>query len=612
MSEKETITQRTKNIILRTAIASLVIGMPALAIFVSRSFMHVFPDRLDLMLINIMGGLGMCGFVFGVFTVRRISCLATALAITALAISFYQTHMSNPFVHDASYRLMMSVLAYGSILLIFAVAVVCTVITKSKKSLSLGIITSVALLLNSAICAAWADLTHRYKLELPCHWNIWELGQAMEAYARDNNGRFPDPNSWCDVLLGNPRLSTEDFICPSIDIRDINHERLFFRPVPEVGKCHFAMNPDCGPNSPEDTVLLFEAGQGWNQFGGPEEVSTERHRKDGSMVVLKDGRTRIVYAETIAHLNWGDGKIRSAEGLVGRPTNARKPDSDEELQYWLKNMVWFYRFGNEEIRAATGLAKEEIDAALKKYDVRPDNGPKRAKDASLWVLPYPGGRHPRVGFLEGAIDPQRETKFCVLTPWDQNSYVVVDLPEAIWSNLGLIYLAHTHIDTIWSKQGIELPKLEWNRYRNGALDIERKLPNGIVFGAKVERTRAAVRMEMWLTNGTEQQLSDLRIQICVMTKMAAGFAQQTNDNKVFTNPYVACRSDDGKRWIITAWEGCHRPWGNAKCPCFHSDPKFPDLEPGETKRLRGWLSFYEGTDINAEFKRIEETGWRQP
>ena len=40
------------------------------------------------------------------------------------------------------------------------------------------------------------------------------------------------------------------------------------------------------------------------------------------------------------------------------------------------------------------------------------------------------------------------------------SYVVVDIPEAIWSNLGLTFLAHTHVPTIWSKKNIELKKLE--------------------------------------------------------------------------------------------------------------------------------------------------------
>ena len=118
-------------------------------------------------------------------------------------------------------------------------------------------------------------------------------------------------------------------------------------------------------------------------------------------------------------------------------------------------------------------------------------------------------------------------------------------------------------------------------------------------------------MEMWLENGTTAKLTDLRVQICVMPGMAAGFAAQTNDNKVLTNPYVACRSEDSKRWIITAWEGCDRPWGNDACPCFHSDPRFPDLEPRQRACLRGWLSFFEGPDIQGEFGRIEATGWRK-
>jgi hypothetical protein len=44
--------------------------------------------------------------------------------------------------------------------------------------------------------------------------------------------------------------------------------------------------------------------------------------------------------------------------------------------------------------------------------------------------------------------------------------------------------------------------------------------------------------------------------------------------------------------------------------CRPALPKFPDCAPGETKKLRGWLSFYKGTEVEAEFKRIEKTGWR--
>ena len=49
-----------------------------------------------------------------------------------------------------------------------------------------------------------------------------------------------------------------------------------------------------------------------------------------------------------------------------------------------------------------------------------------------------------------------------------------------------------------------------------------------------------------------------------------------------------------------------RLWGNEQVPCIHADPRFPDCAPGETVRLRGWLSFYEGDDIRGEFKRLKD------
>lgn len=292
-------------------------------------------------------------------------------------------------------------------------------------------------------------------------------------------------------------------------------------------------------------------------------------------------------------------------------SNFRKPANDGELRYWLENMVWHHRFTTSEIQEATGLTEGEVTAALKRFDIRTDNRPKRPADAPLLVVPYPGGRHPRIGFLDGAVRPQRETKMSIFTPWDESSYVVADVPEAIWSNLGLTYLAHTHVPTVWSKQNITLEPLEWNRRKDGSYELERKLPNGIEFGTRVVPGKDSVRMEMWLKNGTKEALSDLRVQNCVMLKGAAGFDQQTNENKVFEKPYVAVRSKSGDKWVITGWEPCHRTWGNPPCPCLHADPKFPDCPPGESQRLRGWLSFYQGTDIQGEFRRITSTGWSE-
>jgi hypothetical protein len=153
--------------------------------------------------------------------------------------------------------------------------------------------------------------------------------------------------------------------------------------------------------------------------------------------------------------------------------------------------------------------------------------------------------------------------------------------------------------------------LEWKREANGSLRIERRLPNDVVFGAAVVPTRDAVRMELWLTNGAQEVLRGLSVQNCVMLKGTGEFNSQTNDNKLFRDPYVACRNAAGNRWIITAWENCTRAWGNSPCPCMHSDPQFPDCPPGETRRLQGWLSFYEGTEIDAELRRIDELNWQQ-
>lgn len=275
----------------------------------------------------------------------------------------------------------------------------------------------------------------------------------------------------------------------------------------------------------------------------------------------------------------------------------------------MENMVWHHHFSIEEISDTTGLTASEITALKDKLNVHSDNAPASIGDGSIRMLPYPGGRHPRIGFLEGAVRPQRETKVSVFTPWgDGSDYVVVDVPEALWSNLGLTYLAHTHIDTIWTKQGVELPKMEWKRDEDGSLHLDRTLPNGIRYAADVKLVDGHVEMELTLTNGTDKLLTDLRVQNCIMLKGAPEFAALTNDNKALQKPFAAVRSaTHPNRWIVTAWEPCLRPWGNAKVPCLHSDPKFPDCAPGETQTVRGWLSFYEGADLEGEMKRIRRT-----
>ena len=263
-------------------------------------------------------------------------------------------------------------------------------------------------------------------------------------------------------------------------------------------------------------------------------------------------------------------------------------------------------------------AIEEYEEALQFYESLPvrasldSTSRGNSSNPSDWVgtpdrvrvAPYPGGRHPRTGFLEGALNPQRETKVTVFTPWDTGSYVVVDVPEAIWSNLGLTYLAHTHIDTIWDRKEISLPQLEWKVKEDGSLSHRRVLPNGIAFGAEVRAHENHVEMELWLENGTSEKLTDLRVQNCVMLKGAKLFNAQSNWNKRLQTPFALVQSEGGMKWIITAWEKCHRPWANPPVPCIHSDPKFPDLKPGDASSIKGWVWFYEGENVDEELQRL--------
>ena len=274
-----------------------------------------------------------------------------------------------------------------------------------------------------------------------------------------------------------------------------------------------------------------------------------------------------------------------------------------DLRFWLENMLVHHRFTWEEAARVCGGSAEEVQAKAAELNIKPGATPEKPADGRIRVLPYPGGREVRRGFTDGNIDFQRGMKASVFLPWDAGSYVVVDLPEAIFFQRGLLYLAHTHIPTMWDEQNRHLDNIDWTREPDGGLRFERVLPNKIAFGASIQPKAGSVDMELWLRNGTDESLTGLRTQICGHLKGAPDFNEQTTTNKIFRAPSVAVHSAGGDRWIITAWERCGRAWGQPLVPCIHADPVLPDCPPGETVRLRGRLWFCEGLDIEPELKR---------
>lgn len=274
----------------------------------------------------------------------------------------------------------------------------------------------------------------------------------------------------------------------------------------------------------------------------------------------------------------------------------------ESKNYWLEVCA---AHGYSQVETAMATGREAPEIGRLQPTIRP---PAKPSDRLL-LLPYPGGRHPRIGFLEGAVDPHRDTKCSVFLPWAGGGYVVIDVPEAVWVEKDLVYLAHTHLKTLWEKKGIALDRIDWTREADGVLTSSRTLPDGLAFSVRVEPATDGALLELRLKNGTDRPMKGLRAQVCVMLKGAPGFNAQTKDNKVKIESAGVCavRSEDGKRWIATVFEN-PRLWENPPCPCIHSDPHFVDLAPGQETRSRGRVFIYEGEDFSAEVARRAASG----
>jgi peptidoglycan/xylan/chitin deacetylase (PgdA/CDA1 family) len=288
---------------------------------------------------------------------------------------------------------------------------------------------------------------------------------------------------------------------------------------------------------------------------------------------------------------------RSPERLAMPPEVAA---TRADLPFWLENMLVAHRYSWAEAARVCAWTTDQVQEKAAELHISP---PHEAKaESKVRVLPYPGTRETRLGFFAN-VDAQRGTKASVFLPWDSASHVVVDLPEAIFSGNRLLFLAHTHVPTIWDKENVIIDNVDWTREPDGGLRHERVLPNKIAFGASIHAKDNVVEMELWLRNGTEETLPRLRTQICAMLKGAPDFNGQTITNKIFKCPAAAVHSAGGDRWILTAWERCGRAWGQPLVPCLHADPVMADCAPGETVRVHGRLWFYEGKDVEQELAR---------
>jgi hypothetical protein len=165
-------------------------------------------------------------------------------------------------------------------------------IIRTKGVLALKIITVAIILSSAALITGWfffwssGPFTPSWRVA--CGTNMKGLGMCIAIYADDNGGKYPAPKTWCDLL-------TQDGLA---------EKRLFKCLAHRKSESTYAINPNCEPNSPPDTVVLFETKGGWNQLGGQEILTTENHDPKGCNILFNDLSVRFVKTEELDKLRW--------------------------------------------------------------------------------------------------------------------------------------------------------------------------------------------------------------------------------------------------------------------------------------------------------------------
>jgi hypothetical protein len=107
---------------------------------------------------------------------------------------------------------------------------------------------------------------------------------------------YPDAKNWCDYIMR---------AYENIGMKNLYVIKPFKCPSAGKGKCHYAINPNCKPDSPGDMVLLFETKNGWNQHGGPELFTFDNHDPKGGCVLFNDGTVKFIRTEEeLKNLRW--------------------------------------------------------------------------------------------------------------------------------------------------------------------------------------------------------------------------------------------------------------------------------------------------------------------
>lgn len=316
MSEEEMKTEVKKTSISKLAVISVVVAVVGLLI-IPFGGVRQYPRVLKEVFITAAGVLGLIALIFAYVSLFRYPKSAIALMSLGILVFVFAV-IARIFFSVRRYREIWGIVSVVQIFLLFfgfigAFAIVCTeykirgsrwktVSSITRKSLPIA-----GAFLATICISTWFGVYIPRSIAFynPCWSNLNQISRALLIYANDYDNQYPEPNQWCDLLLKGGYVKSEHLVYPSLIIRcPYTGRTILYRPSPRKGRCHFAINPDCKLTSPSDTVLLFETDEGWNKFGGPELLTTQRHEGEGCNVLFRDNHIYFERTRDIEKLKW--------------------------------------------------------------------------------------------------------------------------------------------------------------------------------------------------------------------------------------------------------------------------------------------------------------------
>jgi hypothetical protein len=261
---------------------------------------------------NVAVLLGICGLITGFIAIRRISKRTAAIVFFIIILFFLFQILINFIISPYGHSFFSACLPYIHYLSIACLLSFFIIPFKRKWRFSTkgkirgGAFAHFGIAIGLLLSGIWMIETCgpiQYASGMGCGRNLKQIGNAIAIYSQNNEGQYPDPNKWCDLLVKNNLVDWKTFYCN--DVKSRWKRQAIPWPIPKNQRSYFAMNSYCKPNSPPDTVLLFETEGGWNLAGGHELLSTKIHRFGELNVLLQNGEVEIIYKpEQFKNLKW--------------------------------------------------------------------------------------------------------------------------------------------------------------------------------------------------------------------------------------------------------------------------------------------------------------------